>query len=69
MLRYMYICTSSAKADKTWCPVFLSQEAQHNYMYVHVFCWKFSLFLLHQTPYRNFVNLVSVPKRAGMFCL
>ena len=35
MLRYMYIGTSSAKADKTWCPVFLSQEAQHNYMYMY----------------------------------
>ena len=29
MLRYMYMCTSSANADETWCPVFLSQEAQH----------------------------------------
>ena len=38
-------------------------------LHVHVFCWKFSSFLLHQTPCRNFVNLVSVPKKAGMFCL
>lgn len=69
MLRYMYICTSSAKADKTWCPVFLSQEAQHNYMYMYfVGSFHYSCCIKHHVT-RNFVNLVSVPKRAGMFCL